>query len=343
MTPEAHIPGPVRVSIFERLVPSFAFAIAAISGAIGSAMLFRLLSALRQAESAGLAALFGGVAEIEFTVGVVLAGAAVLCGIGILVSIVRLFTMNTTASPPGLLFLMTGLLSLLPPFALHYVLHLMKEVVRSPEPVPGGIASVANTVTTVGWFSIGSAVVIALVLLAFSFIPFSSRAGRKSSPLVCLMVVEILIILLTGIYFWEGSNSLADRDRGTSSTDTNIGDRDPDGIAKDADNTYPGTIGTNSTSRGKTISGGVLNGKANSLPQPAYPPTARAARATGAVMVQVLVDEKGEVVSATAVSGHPLLRSAAVQAARQARFAPTKLSGQPVKVNGVLTYNFSGE
>ena len=88
------------------------------------------------------------------------------------------------------------------------------------------------------------------------------------------------------------------------------------------------------------ISGGVLNGKAISLPKPAYPPIARAAHAAGTVVVQVLIDENGNVVSAHAVSGHPLLQGAAVGAARQARFSPTKLSGQPVKVTGVIQYNF---
>jgi len=88
------------------------------------------------------------------------------------------------------------------------------------------------------------------------------------------------------------------------------------------------------------ISGGVLNGKAISLPKPAYPPIARAAHAAGTVVVQVLIDENGNVVSAHAVSGHPLLQAVAVGAARQARFSPTKLSGQPVKVTGVIQYNF---
>ncbi len=88
------------------------------------------------------------------------------------------------------------------------------------------------------------------------------------------------------------------------------------------------------------ISGGVLNGKAINLPKPAYPPIAKAARAAGTVVVQVLIDENGNVVSAHAVSGHPLLQGAAVGAARQAKFSPTKLSGQPVKVTGVIQYNF---
>ena len=88
------------------------------------------------------------------------------------------------------------------------------------------------------------------------------------------------------------------------------------------------------------ISGGVLNGKAISLPRPAYPPIARQAHASGTVVVQVTIDENGSVISAHAVSGHPLLQAVAVAAARGARFSPTKLSGQPVKVTGVITYNF---
>jgi TonB family protein len=89
------------------------------------------------------------------------------------------------------------------------------------------------------------------------------------------------------------------------------------------------------------ISGGVLNGKAISLPKPAYPPIAKAAKASGTVVVQVVVDERGNVISAHAVSGNPLLQTAAVEAARGAKFSPTKLSGQPVKMTGVITYNFS--
>jgi TonB family protein len=88
------------------------------------------------------------------------------------------------------------------------------------------------------------------------------------------------------------------------------------------------------------ISGGVLNGKAISLPKPPYPPIAKAAKASGTVVVQVLVDEDGNVIEAHAVSGHPLLQAASVAAARAAKFSPTKLSGQLVKVSGVITYNF---
>jgi len=90
----------------------------------------------------------------------------------------------------------------------------------------------------------------------------------------------------------------------------------------------------------RVISKGVITGLAISLPKPNYPPMAKQIRLQGQVSVQVLVDETGRVVSAKALSGHPLLTAEAQRAALQARFAPTKLSDQPVKVSGVITYNF---
>ncbi|MFL6334055.1 MAG: TonB family protein [Pyrinomonadaceae bacterium] len=90
-----------------------------------------------------------------------------------------------------------------------------------------------------------------------------------------------------------------------------------------------------------TLPGGVLNSKALSKPSPAYPVKAYNAHATGTVAVRVVVDETGKVVEAEAVSGSLLLREAAAAAARQARFAPTRLAGEPVKVSGILTYNFA--
>lgn len=85
---------------------------------------------------------------------------------------------------------------------------------------------------------------------------------------------------------------------------------------------------------------GVINGRAAYLAMPPYPPSAKLVKAQGAVNVQVLIDETGKVISASAVSGHPLLRQVAENAARQSRFTPTLLSNQPVKVTGVIIYKF---
>jgi protein TonB len=91
----------------------------------------------------------------------------------------------------------------------------------------------------------------------------------------------------------------------------------------------------------KPISGGVLNGKAISLPAPSYPDIARRAGTAGVVEVEVVIDINGKVISAKATSGPSLLRQPAEMAARLARFGPTLLSGQPVRVTGVITFNFT--
>ena len=91
----------------------------------------------------------------------------------------------------------------------------------------------------------------------------------------------------------------------------------------------------------KPISGGVLNGKAVNLPAPSYPELARRAGASGVVEVEVVIDVTGKVISAKATSGPAVLRQAAEMAAKLARFGPTLLSGQPMRVSGVISYNFT--
>ena len=94
--------------------------------------------------------------------------------------------------------------------------------------------------------------------------------------------------------------------------------------------------------KAKTVmSGGVLNSKAVSLPRPGYPSAAKSVGAAGTVVVEVTIDEQGKVVGARAISGHPFLQQAAVQAARQARFSPATLSGEPVKIKGTISYVFT--
>ena len=88
------------------------------------------------------------------------------------------------------------------------------------------------------------------------------------------------------------------------------------------------------------VSIGVVNGKATSLPKPPYPAAALAVHAEGEVSVQVTIDETGKVISAKAMGGHPLLKREAERAAWNARFTPTLLSKVPVKVTGMIIYNF---
>ena len=88
------------------------------------------------------------------------------------------------------------------------------------------------------------------------------------------------------------------------------------------------------------LAGPVINGKAISLPKPEYPGGFNGDKPRGTVEVEVLVGEDGSVLIAGATGGDPRLQKSARKAACKARFSPTLLSGQPVKVSGRITYKF---
>jgi TonB family protein len=87
--------------------------------------------------------------------------------------------------------------------------------------------------------------------------------------------------------------------------------------------------------------GGVLQGSATNRVTPVYPPAAKEERVSGSVVVEVTIDEEGKVFAARAITGHALLKDAAVEAARGWTFTPTQLSGVPIKVIGTITFNFT--
>jgi TonB family protein len=89
--------------------------------------------------------------------------------------------------------------------------------------------------------------------------------------------------------------------------------------------------------------GGILNSKAEKLPEPKYPAEAKRTHAFGEVQVKVLIDETGKVISAEALFGPESLRQAAVDAAKLARFKPMIVDGAAVKVSGILTYDFAAQ
>ena len=104
--------------------------------------------------------------------------------------------------------------------------------------------------------------------------------------------------------------------------------------------TVVGSVPGTQSDSARAITGGVLNGKALILPKPGYPSSARKAHVSGTVTVQILIDESGNVIRSQLVQGHPLLAAVSLEAARAAKFSPTQLCGQPVKVTGVLEYRF---
>jgi TonB family protein len=90
------------------------------------------------------------------------------------------------------------------------------------------------------------------------------------------------------------------------------------------------------------VTGGVINGKATNLVKPVYSAAAKSVGAKGDVKIQVTISEDGNVISASVLDGHPLLRQSALQAARSSKFTPTLLSGEKVQVKGIIIYRFSG-
>lgn len=179
--------------------------------------------------------------------------------------------------------------------------------------------------------------------IQFSAVEPKSKMGCAVSIGVMSGAAAVFIALgVVGLIF-RGRNEVASSKapqpvaNSVASNSANIGGSNPANVR-----TTPLTTSTpTTTSTPRPISGGVLNGKAIELPQPEYPPAARAVKASGSVSVQVLVGKDGRVISASAISGNPLLRSAAESAARSAKFEPTKLNGEVVTVSGVLTYNFT--
>lgn len=128
---------------------------------------------------------------------------------------------------------------------------------------------------------------------------------------------------------------------GTSSNATGDFGDGLDSSASTRTNTpAPPPINKPEINKNTVVSLGAVNGKALVLPKPSYPQTARAVRAEGAVQIQITIDKDGSVISAKSLSGHPMLRAPAENAARGAKFSPTKLSNVPVKATGIITYNF---
>jgi TonB family protein len=88
------------------------------------------------------------------------------------------------------------------------------------------------------------------------------------------------------------------------------------------------------------VSHGVTGGELIRKVEPAYPPEARAKRITGSVVLEIRVGQDGRVRGISSASGDPQLVSAAVEAVRQWRYAPTLLDGRPIEATKQITVLF---
>jgi len=105
--------------------------------------------------------------------------------------------------------------------------------------------------------------------------------------------------------------------------------------------TRPATSNSTSNTERQDAPDGVRQGAPIFKPQPKYPQNARRFNASGKVEVRLTISVTGRVAKATAISGHPLLRDAAVEAARRWEFEPTVVNGTPVETELVLTFEFA--
>lgn len=155
------------------------------------------------------------------------------------------------------------------------------------------------------------------------------------------LAIVFLVLALSLCNLTDRLSNINENQNGESSNGQNTNEANTNSSTSQ-ESSPPNPTDQSSTADGSNtpVPDNILNDQAISKPDPVYPPVAKAARALGTVTVQVTVDETGKVTSAQATSGHPLLRAAATQAAYQARFKPTLSSGKPVKVSGVLTYDF---
>jgi hypothetical protein len=201
MTPLAAPPqtAPVRVSILARIIPALSYALPAL-GAAGSAFLFiNLMRAMREAESAGIAAVARGIGEANLVIVVTLYLAIVVGLIGIVAGFARMFVTTTTASPSGWFYLITGVLGFAPMFALWQAQSLLLEMMFSRS---GNIVTVARQITMLLMLALCVGIVSLVILLVSSVIPLPRIlwAKRKWAPPVILLVMEIVVIVMTVLY-----------------------------------------------------------------------------------------------------------------------------------------------
>ncbi|HEY3102140.1 MAG TPA: hypothetical protein VGJ69_01020 [Pyrinomonadaceae bacterium] len=200
MTPDEPIQSvPPRVSILARIIPVLSYLLPALGAAISGLSLINVLRAMRNAESAGIAAVAAGISEANVAVVVSLYLAIIVGFVGVVIGLVRMFTSVTTASPSGWYFLITGFLGLLPMLSLWRAQSILLEVLFSRSV---GMVEVAGQITLFSMVALCLGVVLIPILLASAFVPLPSilRAKRKWAPTIALLVMETAIVAMTALY-----------------------------------------------------------------------------------------------------------------------------------------------
>jgi hypothetical protein len=190
-------PSPTRVSILARIVPALSYGLPALGAAISALLFMGVMRAMRNAEAAGIAAVAGGMSEANAAIVITLYLAIFVGLIGIIVGIVRCVTTTTTASPAGWLFLVMGVLGIVPMLSLWRAESLLLDVLMSR--TGPGVAAVAEEISLCVYVTIGLAPLVCLALLVASLVPLPAllRTTRRWSPVIFLVMMEIVVIVMT--------------------------------------------------------------------------------------------------------------------------------------------------
>ena len=190
-----------RVSILARIIPALSYALPALGAALSALLFINVMRAMRNAEAAGIAAIAGGMSEANIAIVATLYLAIFVGLIGAIVSIVRALSTTSTAAPAGWLFLVMGVLGIAPVLTLWQAQSLLLNVLTSPGSGPG-VAVVAQDITIYIYSTLGLAPVVCLVLLVLSLIPLPAvlRARWKWSPVIALLILELMMVGMTVAY-----------------------------------------------------------------------------------------------------------------------------------------------
>ncbi len=183
-----------RVAVIPRLVTALSYSMAALGAALSAFLLYRVLEAMREAETAGIGAVTGGISEASVPV---LVGLYLAVGGGFIATIIvgaRLIVDTTTASPPAWFYLIVAALSFLPVGLLWGA---GSTLIQALYPGSGGIVEVAATIRGLVYATMITGPLSALLLFITSVLPFKSKSQTHWPGIIILVALQIFLIAAT--------------------------------------------------------------------------------------------------------------------------------------------------
>jgi hypothetical protein len=177
------------------------FAVADIGGIVGAVMVMQLFERMRSSDTAGTGSVFLMLTSVDETVGAVLVVATIIGAAGVLVCVVRMFKVNNTASPPGILYIVPALTGLGAPVIIAYISWMIISALTWPRDLDQlgregtQVGQLYLVALFLGIFSIADALAVALI-------PFRARLGRKISPVIFSLLLTIATAALGATVFW---------------------------------------------------------------------------------------------------------------------------------------------